>query len=71
MVSSTYLRMKAEDSTISDHLKMVQLHRHGCFRNNTTALHIAAAVFHGGLVPRSFDGDGQREEKRQLADDSP
>ena len=66
MVSSTYLRMKAEDSTVSGHLKMVQLHRHCCFRNNTTALHIATAVFHGGLVPRRFDGDGLREEERQL-----
>ena len=67
MVSGTYPRTKAEDSTISDHLKMVQLHRHCCFRNNTTALHIATAVFHGGLVPRSFDGDDHREEIRQLS----
>jgi hypothetical protein len=67
VVSSTYLRMNAEDSTISDHLKMVQLHRHCCFRNDTTALYIATAVFDGGLVPRRFDGDGLREEERQLS----
>ena len=66
MVSGTYPRMKAEDSTIPGHLKMVQLHRHCCFRNDTTALHIATAVFDGGLVPRRFDGDGLREEERQL-----
>ena len=67
MVSGTYPRTKAGDSAISDHLKMVQLHRHCCFRNDTAALHIATAVFDGGLVPRRFDdGDGLREEERQL-----